>query len=357
MIKPRTVIKALLIMIVCAHVALFCSGAGANIYAQQTTPASESRARGIELYQQGDLKGAIENLQAAVRERKDDADAWFYLGLSFIAGNDVRSAHKAYETAVKLRPDFAAARAGLGYALLLENKLSDARREASRALSVDANNADAHYIIGAVELKKNSNAKALYEAEAALKLNPALASALLLKTRALLALSAEDYFLQRPTERSAKSADKDNFERVVVRMREAAESLEQYLKLDAKAEGADFWREQLEALYVFTRRDEQAGAPRTIFHTNEVDKRPRILKREFPAYTQAAREAGFEGKIHLLAVLGADAQVKNVLVLQTPGYGLTRGAINATRGMTFEPAVKDGKPVSAIVGVEYSFSM
>ena len=59
----------------------------------------------------------------------------------------------------------------------------------------------------------------------------------------------------------------------------------------------------------------------------------------------------------MMVVLGADGQVKNILVLQSPGYGLTRKAVDATRMMTFEPAIKDGKPVSTVVRIEYTFHM
>lgn len=331
--------------LLCLLILQLAAGLPAQAQQQRAAVTSESRARGIELYRQGDIKGAIESLQAAVKEQKDDADAWFYLGLSLIDDNDARNARRAYETAVKLRPDFAPARAGIAYAFLLENKFPEAEREAARALKVDASNAEAHYVIGAVELKKNGYAKALAEAEAALQLNRSLAPALLLKTRALLGLSVKETF------------DKDDSTKPIDRWREAVRSLEHYLKLSPKAAGLEFWREQLEALYVFTRRDEKAGAPRTVIPGNEVDKRARILKREYPQYTQEARAAWFEGTITLMVVLGADAQVKNILVLESPGYGLTEGAIEATRRIKFEPAIKDGKPVSTTVIIDYHLKL
>src|ERR1700730_12176297 len=51
---------------------------------QQAT-ASDDRDRGIQLYQKGDNKGAIEALRAATGKDKDDGDAWHYLGLALLA--------------------------------------------------------------------------------------------------------------------------------------------------------------------------------------------------------------------------------------------------------------------------------
>src|SRR5947209_9031852 len=101
-----------------------------EVWGQQPTASTNTeRERGIGLYKQGDVKGAIKSLQAAVKEHKDDADAWYYLSLALSRDKDFKGARKAVENAVKLRPDFAAARATLAYFLLLSNKLLDAFRE------------------------------------------------------------------------------------------------------------------------------------------------------------------------------------------------------------------------------------
>jgi len=81
----------------------YVSGLCVRANAQQ--PASEAsleRDRGIQLYKQGDTKGAIDVLRAAVKRNKDDLSAWHYLGLALEQRGDTGSASKAHEKAAKL---------------------------------------------------------------------------------------------------------------------------------------------------------------------------------------------------------------------------------------------------------------
>ena len=79
--------------------------------AQTPTPtSSEDRERGIQLYQQGDASGAIEALRKVVKENKDDAKAWHYLGLAYLLKQDKDEARKAFGKAATIRvKDLAAA--------------------------------------------------------------------------------------------------------------------------------------------------------------------------------------------------------------------------------------------------------
>jgi TonB family protein len=343
-------------MLLCVLTVAFAVTVHAQEARQSTAGGPENRTRGIQLYREGDLKGAVQRLQAAVKERKEDADAWFYLGLSLSAKNDTKNARKAYETVVKLRPDFVPARIGLAYMLLLGNKLSEALQEAERTLTLDARSAEAHYIIGSVQLKKGGSAKALDEAEAALKINATLAPAFILKSQALLSLYMEE---TSPPGVREKLTDKDRFKysRATVRLKAAAESLEQYLKLKPKAADAAVWRGQLEVLRAFSQAGDDPGADGAIFPAGDVDVKARISKRPEPSYAEEARAAGIQGTVVLLVVLAADGKVKNILVLQSPGYGLTENSINAARQIRFEPAIKDGKQVSTVVRIEYNFAL
>ena len=77
-----------------------CPRAHAQEPANATTEAG--RDRGIQLYKQGDAKGAADALQIAVKQQKDDVSAWHYLGLAFEQVGDKGSAKKAFEKAAKL---------------------------------------------------------------------------------------------------------------------------------------------------------------------------------------------------------------------------------------------------------------
>jgi tetratricopeptide (TPR) repeat protein len=69
---------------------------------QSTTTAFEERDRGIQLYQQGDAKGAVEFLRKAVEHHKDDISAWHNLGLALEKLGKRDDARKAHQKAGKI---------------------------------------------------------------------------------------------------------------------------------------------------------------------------------------------------------------------------------------------------------------
>lgn len=95
LIGPRFIVALLLSIILLST----CVPATAQ---QSTNNASEDRDRGIQLYQQGDAKGAIELLRQAVKLHKDDISAWHYLGLSLGETGKKDDARKAHEKAAKI---------------------------------------------------------------------------------------------------------------------------------------------------------------------------------------------------------------------------------------------------------------
>src|SRR5205085_12663212 len=79
---------------------LFSLACAQLTHAQVNAPAqADDKTRGIELYQHGDYEGAVRVLQVVVKPQKNDADAWYYLGLSYNRKNDVKQARKAFEHA------------------------------------------------------------------------------------------------------------------------------------------------------------------------------------------------------------------------------------------------------------------
>src|SRR2546421_11761742 len=81
---------------------------GSRIVKGQTSapeqPASSTindRDRGIQLYQKGDVKGAVAALRIAVKRDQNDLAAWHYLGLALEQKGN-KGANKAHEKATKL---------------------------------------------------------------------------------------------------------------------------------------------------------------------------------------------------------------------------------------------------------------
>ncbi len=347
----------LLIVTVLSHL-LFNSQT--YVCAQQSSVATNDIARGIQLYREGKIEEAIKALRHAVKQQKGDAEAWQYLGLALNFDGKAKEARKAFETAVKLRPDSVVARTGLAYALLLLGKSREAEREAERALGSNAQNSEAHYIIGVVRLREGDNAKALQQAETSLRIKNNFAQAHLLKSQALIALSAERLPAQEETigfKGEDEQLREQNRAARKAQYQQAVESLEKYLQLTPNAANANQLREQLEVLRIYAGFDAATNISPSIYPSSAVTTRARVLTKPEASYTNAARQNRISGLVRLRAVLSFDGKVKYILVVRPLSHGLTEMAIAAARRIKFEPATKDGRPVSQFVTLEYSFSV
>ena len=94
-----------------------------------------------------------------------------------------------------------------------------------------------------------------------------------------------------------------------------------------------------------------------IYTAKEVDEKLQFLKKPTPGYTREARRHQTSGYVFLRAILSADGTVKNIEVLTGLPDGLSEKAIEAARRIKFKPAMKDGKPVSAWVELQYHFQI
>jgi len=84
---------------------------------------------------------------------------------------------------------------------------------------------------------------------------------------------------------------------------------------------------------------------------------PVLVSQVQPQYTDEARAARVQGTIELRATVREDGTVENVTVRKGLGYGLDEAAIAAVEQWKFMPARKDGKPVSALVGLLVNFAL
>ena len=115
---------------------LFISSLPTRADSQELPFVSPERERGVQLYKQGDMKGAIEALRIAIKHHKGDADAWHYLGLAFNRAGSVKDARKAFEMAVKLNPKSVASLTGYAYTLLLTTIYLKPRAKPNALLSL-----------------------------------------------------------------------------------------------------------------------------------------------------------------------------------------------------------------------------
>jgi TonB family protein len=85
--------------------------------------------------------------------------------------------------------------------------------------------------------------------------------------------------------------------------------------------------------------------------------RPTILYREKAKYTEEARRTGVHGTVVLSVVFRTDGAITNIRVIRGLPDGLTEKAIEAARKIRFQPAVRNGAPVSVRGTLEFSFNL
>jgi TonB family protein len=93
------------------------------------------------------------------------------------------------------------------------------------------------------------------------------------------------------------------------------------------------------------------------FKASETTQKARILAKPEPSYTEWARRFSVTGTVRVRAVLMASGGVGGVTAVIKLPHGLTQEAVEAARKIKFEPAVKDGRPVSQYVTIEYNFNI
>lgn len=94
-----------------------------------------------------------------------------------------------------------------------------------------------------------------------------------------------------------------------------------------------------------------------IYPGKEVDTKVRLMKKPEPTYTEKARRHQVIGTVVLKCVFAADGTVSNIRIVQGLPDGLTEKAIQAAHKIKFVPAMKDGKPVSMWMQLEYNFNL
>ncbi len=87
------------------------------------------------------------------------------------------------------------------------------------------------------------------------------------------------------------------------------------------------------------------------------DKPLKIISKPAVGYTEAARRNKVEGNIKVAVEFGADGKIGFVFPFQDLPDGLTANVVNAAKSIKFESAVTNGKPVTTVSVIEYSFSI
>lgn len=85
--------------------------------------------------------------------------------------------------------------------------------------------------------------------------------------------------------------------------------------------------------------------------------RPIITYKEKAKYTEEARQNRVQGAVVLSAVFTADGRITSIKVVRGLPDGLTEKAIEAAQRIKFNPAMKNGAPVSVRMNMEFNFAL
>ena len=302
----------------------------------------------INLFTKGDYDKAVIVLKRITKQNSTDGDAWYYLGLTYLKTGKEKDASKAFEKAINLKPTDAQARTGLAYSYLLRNdrRASDVARE---ALKLNPKIAEAHYVLGVTALREGLFDVAYERAKKAIEINQQLSVAYFLKSQSLVSSFARQGGTVLPS-----------FSARGEMLKEATADLEKYLALTPNSKDKDFYNEYLESLRFYAEYYQRPENQKPISFDKSTPtdstKTPLIItSKPRPNYTDSARSNNISGIVRLLVGFAADGTVKHIMVIKSVGYGLDEQAVAAARKIRFEPVKENGKPVSVVKQVEYSF--
>ncbi len=95
----------------------------------------------------------------------------------------------------------------------------------------------------------------------------------------------------------------------------------------------------------------------TAYESGNVSVKPKVLKQIQVSYPKPAKEARVEGAVKLSVLINELGQVREVSVLEGPGYGLNEAATDALKQFLFSPAEVEGQKVSVRIVYVYRFKL
>ncbi len=92
-----------------------------------------------------------------------------------------------------------------------------------------------------------------------------------------------------------------------------------------------------------------------IYRQGSVDRKAKLVSTFEPPSNEYAQAGGVAGMALYHAVIGADGKPQEIVVGRPIGFGLDESAADTIRKASFEPAMKDGKPVPVVLDLVVQF--
>jgi TonB family protein len=114
----------------------------------------------------------------------------------------------------------------------------------------------------------------------------------------------------------------------------------------------EFWKLYYEAAAAKT--DYRPKDP-TVLRQSGVDEKAKLTSKFEPESNDFAQDAGVAGMCLYHTVIDSDGRPSEIAVARPIGFGLDEKAVEAIRKASFQPAMKDGKPVPVLLDLVVQF--
>ncbi len=92
-----------------------------------------------------------------------------------------------------------------------------------------------------------------------------------------------------------------------------------------------------------------------VYSQNAVDQKAKLLSNIEPPSNDYAQTNGVAGMALYHAIIGADGKPEEIVVGRPIGFGLDENAVETIKKVSFQPAIKDGKPVPVLLDLVVQF--
>ncbi len=114
----------------------------------------------------------------------------------------------------------------------------------------------------------------------------------------------------------------------------------------------DFWKVYYDSV---AGRTDYKPKDQSVLRQSDVDQKAKLLSKFIPESNDFAQDAGVAGMSLYHTVIGPDGKAEEVAVARPIGFGLDENAVAAIRKASFQPAMKDGKPVPVVLDLVVQF--
>ena len=109
--------------------------------------------QGQDAHEKGDLKGAVEFYQKALKIIPEFPEAEYQIGAAYLALNQNADAEKSFRRAIELREDWSLPMASLGALLVQKDEFAEAEKILTKAVEIDEMNSPAFVALTDLRLK------------------------------------------------------------------------------------------------------------------------------------------------------------------------------------------------------------